>query len=200
MTTNASPGLECSSRAADGRMNPQQALADEGQLASVRDASEPYASLMRYKRWADDQLFALLLGRPDIEAEPQTEILREIVGHFHVVDRIFQAHLQGVPHGFTATRLPDARSLTQLRDEVAAVDRWYVDYTQGVGRDTLLEPRSIRFTDGTEKVFTRADMLVHVSHHGAYHRGNAGVLLRMMGMELPPDRFIDYVDTAASRG
>lgn len=194
MTNNGSRELEPSSDATDRRVDPQHAL------AAASDAHEPYASLMRYKRWADDQLFALLLGRPEVATEPQTEILREIVGHFHVVDRIFQAHLQGVPHAFAATRLQDAPRLTQLRDQVAAVDQWYVEYAQGVGPDDLREERTVRFTDGTEKTFTTADMLLHVSHHGTYHRGNAGVLLRMMGMELPPDRFIDYVERLEPRG
>jgi len=79
---------------------------------------------MRYKRWADEQLFAALLSRSNIEAEPQTEIIREILGHFHVVDRIFQAHLQGVPHAFASTRLQGASTLMHLKDEVSAVDQW----------------------------------------------------------------------------
>lgn len=203
MTTNAQREPERRSDAGDRRVNQQDALAAGATppaRAAVRDAHEPYASLMRYKRWADEELFTTLLGRPDIEAQPQAAILREIVGHFHAVDRIFQAHLQGVTHAFTSTRLQDSLSLTQLQEEVLAVDRWYVDHSERVGSDTLRERLPIRFTDGSEKIFTRADVLLHVSHHGTYHRGNAGVLLRMMGMDLPADRFIDYVERLEPRG
>lgn len=191
----------------DGQAPPEPALVRDAPLpsqradrsgdaapASASDASEPYASLMRYKRWADEQLFAALLGRSNIEAEPQIDFIREIIGHFHVVDRIFQAHLQGVAHAFTGTRLQGASTLMQLKDEVSAVDQWYVDYAQSVASDALVEKLPVRFTDGTEKVLTRAAVLLHISHHGAYHRGNVGVLMRMLGMDLPPDRFFNFID------
>lgn len=181
MTTNASPSFPDEAR-------------------SAADAHEPYASLMRYKQWADAHLFATLLARPGIDEEPQAPILREIIGHYHVVDRIFRAHLEGVPHAFTGTRLEGVSTLTEMRDEVAATDGWYVEHTQSIGRDVLAERLSIRFTDGTQRVFTRSDVLLHVAQHGTYHRGNAGVVLRMMGIELPPDRFTDYVADREPRG
>jgi uncharacterized damage-inducible protein DinB len=158
--------------------------------------SRPYASLMRYKRWADAQLFSAVL---DGRAEPQAALLREIIGHLHVVDRIFQAHLQGVPHAFTSTRLPDAVCLTDLCRDVAAVDDWLVDHAEHADAATLAAPLSIRFTDGTRRVFTRAEILLHLSHHGAYHRGNADVVLRMLGMAPLPDRYLDYVAQEAAQ-
>jgi uncharacterized damage-inducible protein DinB len=188
MTNNASREEERTSNPADQRVD------RGGDAACAAQPCEPYASLMRYKRWADEQLFVALLGRADIEAEQQTQLIREVIGHYHVVDRIFQAHLQGVPHTFTGTRLEGTSSLTELRSEVAAIDQWYVDYAQRVAGDALIEPLPVRFTDGTEKLLTRADMLLYVSHHGTYHRGNVGVLMRMLGMELPQDRYINYVE------
>jgi uncharacterized damage-inducible protein DinB len=170
------------------------------EAASAPDAHEPYASLMRYKQWADEHLLATLLARPGIEEEAQAPILREIVGHYHVVDRIFRAHLEGVPHGYTGTRLEGASTLAEMRDEVVSTDRWYVEHARSVGRDALAERLPIRFTDGTQMVLTRSDVLLHVSQHGTYHRGNAGVVLRMMGIELPPDRFTDYVADREPRG
>ena len=156
--------------------------------------SEPYASLMRYKRWADQQLFAALLGRPDIDADPTAAIVREIVGHFHAVDCIFQAHLRGLPHAFTTTSLESAATLLQLRDMVSTVDDWYVDFATRVSGEALAEPLTLRFTDGKQRVLSRADVLLHVSHHGAYHRGNIGVLMRAMGFELLPDRFTTFLE------
>ena len=191
MTTNASRDPERPNGTADRRVNPKQA---RGDAASGAGPHEPYASLMRYKRWADEQLFAALLGRSNIEAEPQIDFIREILGHFHVVDRIFQAHLQRVPHAFTSTRLPGPSTLTELRDEVSVVDQWYVDHARSVGSDALVEQLPVRFTDGKQRVLSRAAVLLHISHHGTYHRGNVGVLMRSMGIDLPPDRFFDFID------
>lgn len=206
MTTNTSSEPERACGVTDRHGDPQHALKADAQINDdarcdpTAEPSNPYASLMLYKRWADDHLLAALLARPGIEDEPQTALIREVVGHFHVVDRIFQAHLRGVPHDLTGTRLEQSLSLTQLRAEIATVDQWLVGYAQSVGSEALAERLSIRLTDGTAKVFSRAEMLLHLSQHGTYHRGNVGVLMRMLGMELPPDRYIDYVADREPRG
>lgn len=163
-------------------------------------AAAPFAALMQYKQWADEHLLEALLARPDLEAEPHAVLIREVIGHYHAVDRIFQAHLQGVAHGFTGTRLPETATFAQLRDEVARVDRWFVDYARSIDRDALAERLSVRFTDGAIKTLTRADVLHYIAQHGTYHRGNVGVLMRMLGLEPAPDRVIDYLDERASRG
>ncbi len=159
-----------------------------------RQTLDPYVSMMRYKRWSDAQLLTALLARPNIEAEPSFALIREILGHFHVVDCIFKAHLEGAPHGFTTTRLDGAPTLLQLRDRVSVVDQWYVDYVERTDHAALGEALSVRFTDGKPAVLRRAEMILHIAHHGAYHRGNVGVLMRSMGMELPPDRITNFID------
>ena len=63
-------------------------------------------SLARYKTWADDLTLRAVAALPAGEAERQRPTLfRSIIGtlnHSNVVDLIWQAHLEGREHGFTA--------------------------------------------------------------------------------------------------
>jgi uncharacterized damage-inducible protein DinB len=63
-------------------------------------------SLARYKTWADDLTLRAVAALPAGEAERQRPTLfRSIIGtlnHSYVVDLIWQAHLEGREHGFTA--------------------------------------------------------------------------------------------------
>ena len=195
---------------ADGQTPPPPSVADVPTSTDRRDRADdvdlddaaraPFVALLRYKLWADEHLLAALLARPELEAEPHAVLIREVIGHYHAVDRIFQAHLLGTEHGFTSPRLPETATFAELSKEVARVDRWFVDYALGVDRAALAERLSVRFTDGATRVLTRADVLLYVVQHGTYHRGNVGVLMRMLGLEPAPDRFIDYLDEREPRG
>ena len=88
--------------------------------------SQPYSLLVGYKQWADRGLNSVIaqnLGRVD---ESDTAILLRILDHIHVVDRVFQHHLQGVPHAFTAPRSAQLPDFATLERGMREVDDWYV--------------------------------------------------------------------------
>jgi uncharacterized damage-inducible protein DinB len=80
-----------------------------------------------------------------------------------------------------------------LQQRVAAIDAWYVDYTRTLDERDLAESLQVTFTDGQQQVLTRSDILLHVSFHGAGHRGNVGILMKLRAAEPPPDRFTNYI-------
>ena len=53
--------------------------------------------------------------------------------------------------------------------------------------------RQVKFTDGQEQVLTRSDILLYVSLHGAGHRAQVSLFMRMRGLEPPPDRFTNFL-------
>ena len=61
--------------------------------------------LTRYTAWANDRLFAALDQLPpgEVTAPRATSFgnMLRTLNHAYVVDLIWQAHLQGRPHGFT---------------------------------------------------------------------------------------------------
>ena len=64
----------------------------------------PYSQLIDIKCWADCGLYDAVAQNRDRLSEQDVGLLRLVLDHIHTVDRIFQAHLLGRPHGFTAAR------------------------------------------------------------------------------------------------
>ena len=71
-------------------------------------------TLTRYNAWANERIFAAFAALPEGEAtKPRRSVFKNIahtLNHSYVIDRIFQAHLQGRSHGYTA------RNTVFLRD------------------------------------------------------------------------------------
>jgi uncharacterized damage-inducible protein DinB len=117
-----------------------------------------------------------------------------ILDHIHTVDRIFQHHLQGLPHAFRAPRsehLPDLPALTASAREV---DDWYAAYVSDLTEADFEQPLDFAFTSGKPAHMRRGEIILHVCLHGTYHRGNAGALLQLRGMKPSPDAVTDFLE------
>jgi uncharacterized damage-inducible protein DinB len=154
---------------------------------------DPVHALMRYKVWADAELLNALLTLPEPLSEPEGAIVTAIIRHFHTVDCIFKAHLLGIPHEYTSANPAEPATLSQLQQRVSAIDAWYVEYTGTLDPRELGQVLHVKFTDGQQQRLTRADILLHLSLHGSYHRGNVGLLMKKCGVEPPQERFTTYL-------
>lgn len=150
-------------------------------------------TLLRYKAWADAALLDSVLALPTLRTAPEGGYVTAIVRHFHTVDRIFKAHLLGVPHEYTSTNPAEPATLAELRPVVSTVDDWYVEYARQLDARDLAQAVRVTFTDGQQQALTRSEILHYVSLHGAGHRGQVALLLRMVGAEPPPDRLTNYL-------
>lgn len=158
-----------------------------------------YSQLIAIKRWADRGLHDVIEDNIGQLSGDDTSILLRILDHIHVVDRIFQHHLQGMPHTFQAPRsahLPDFRA---LRDGTKEVDDWYTAYAQSLSEKDLEEPLDFLYTSGKAARMRRSEILLHVCLHGTYHRGNAGAVLQLRGIKPNPDAFTDFIEDAGFR-
>jgi uncharacterized damage-inducible protein DinB len=158
--------------------------------------SETVVSLMRYKQWADAELVSAARGLRWLGRVLVGRFVTTIIRHFHTVDSIFRAHLLARPHSFTSANPAEPATLAELEERMRDVDAWYVEYAQDLDERALGEPVNVTFTDGGRQVLTRSDILLHVSQHGAYHRGNVGILLKIGGAGPLPDRFTSYLRLA----
>lgn len=159
--------------------------------------STPYTHLINYKRWADRGLYEVASQHFHRLGKEDATILLRILDHIHVVDRIFQHHLQGLPHPFHAPHSDTLPSLEALAQSAREVDDWYLTHVWDLTTADLEAPMEFRFTDGTPARMTRGEMLLHVCLHGTYHRGNAGLLLQKNGIAPNQDRMTDFLAAAA---
>lgn len=131
--------------------------------------------LTRYNAWANEAIFEAVDKLPEGEAlKPRQSLFPNMVmtlHHNYIVDSIFQAHLEGRAHGYTARSSPDHPPLAQLWQAQRALDRWYVEWALRLGERELHELLEFTFVGGGGGAMTRYEMLLHVVNHTSYHRG-----------------------------
>jgi len=132
-------------------------------------------TLTRYNAWANELIFAAVAALPEGEAvKPRRSVFRNMVhtlNHNFVIDRIFQAHLEGRPHGYGARNTPDHPPLAELWRAQQELDRWYIDWSDRIADAALDEKVKFSFVGGGEGVMTRGEILQHLVNHTSYHRG-----------------------------
>lgn len=148
-------------------------------------------SLYEQKAAIDREFFAALAIAP-LSDEHRHTALRTL-NHIHTVDRIFAAHLRGERHGFAASNTEATPTLDELRASVEQVDGWYVDYVRALPPEQFEEVLSFRFTDGDAGRMSREEILAHVIHHASHHRGNVGMLMKLVDTPPPRDLFTRYL-------
>jgi uncharacterized damage-inducible protein DinB/putative sterol carrier protein len=150
--------------------------------------------LFRYKAQANDELLAAM--RLFDDDSPAKEIAIRVLSHTHVVDRVFAANLTGAEHGYRSANKSEAPTLEELSGEIRTSDRWYIDYVSRLEDAQLAERIDFMFTDGAPGRMSREEMLLHVTIHGASHRGQVGWIMMENSITPPADRFTSYLHQA----
>jgi len=131
--------------------------------------------LTRYNAWANEMMFKAVAALPEGEAvKPRPSVFKNMVhtlNHNYVIDRIFQAHLEGRAHGYGARNTPDHPPLAELWRAQQDIDRWYIEWAGRVGEHELGQKVSFTYVGGGEGVMTRREIVQHLVNHTSYHRG-----------------------------
>lgn len=157
--------------------------------------------LTRYNAWANERLFEALAKLPVAEltvtrSKGPGSILKTL-NHAQVVDRIWQANLEGRPHGFTSRNTEVLPAFEALREAQRDTDAWYVAFADRL--EALARDEVVRFTfvGGGEGAMTRGDMLLHVVNHKTYHRGYVAEMLYEGNLKPPTMDLPVYIRDAA---
>ena len=131
--------------------------------------------LTRYNAWANKLIFDAVAALPEGEATKERKSLFKnmvhTLNHNYVIDRIWQAHLEGREHGYAARNTPDHPPLAELRREQQTVDEWYIAWSDALADAALEERVSFTLIGGKPGEMTRGEILLHVVNHTSYHRG-----------------------------
>ncbi len=131
--------------------------------------------LTRYNAWANRLIFDAVAALPAGEAEkPRQSLFRNMVhmlNHNYVIDRIFQAHLEGREHGYAARNTPDHPPLGELWRAQQEIDAWYIAWSDRLTAVAVNEKVRFAYVGGGEGVMTRGEILLHIVNHTSYHRG-----------------------------
>jgi uncharacterized damage-inducible protein DinB len=146
-------------------------------------------SLARYRTWADDRTLSAVAALPPGEAARERSTpFKSIIGtlnHIYVVDLIWQAHLEGREHGFTARNVllfPELGALTEAQRKAnETLGGWVSAQTDA----SLRTPVAFRLVSGKEGTMTRAEILLHIVNHATYHRGFVSDLFYQIPVKPP---------------
>ena len=160
-------------------------------------------TLARYNAWANALMFEAVAKLPAGEAtKPRQTLFRNMVhtlNHNYVIDRVFQAHLEGRRHGYDARNTPDHPPLEELWRDQQALDAWYVAWSERVSAAELDEEVRFEFIGGGAGAMTRMEMLQHVVNHTTYHRGFVADLFYQVPARPPTTDLTVYLRDAARR-
>ena len=145
--------------------------------------------LARYSAWADTRLFDALSALPTgLAVAPRITIFGNMVNtlnHAYVIDLIWQAHLEGVPHGFTSRITETEPALEVLQQAQARVDDWYIAYADQLSEEAHDEVVQFAFVDGGAGAMSRGHILLHATNHKTYHRGFVADMICQAGHRPP---------------
>ncbi|MSQ88340.1 MAG: damage-inducible protein DinB [Betaproteobacteria bacterium] len=131
--------------------------------------------LARYNAWANKLIFDAVAGLPEGEAvKPRQSLFKNMVhmlNHNYVIDRIFQAHLEGREHDYAARNTPDHPPLDALWSAQQGVDAWYIAWSDTLTEAALAQSVHFTFVGGGQGAMTRGEILLHIVNHTSYHRG-----------------------------
>jgi len=151
--------------------------------------------MARYKQWADKVMFDAVAALPAEEvAKPRPSLFKNMVhtlNHNYVIDRIWQAHLEGREHGYDARNTKDHPPLNELWKLQQEIDAWYVAWAGRQTAESLNETVNYTLIGGNKGAMTRGEILLHVVMHAGYHRGYVAQMIydipgcRPPSMDLP---------------
>src|SRR5450759_4808342 len=130
--------------------------------------------LTRYNAWANKAIFEAIEALPGGDATKERPTLFKnmvnTLNHLHVVDLIWQAHIEWRDHGIPALNTVLYTDLTELWHAQQATDAWYIAWG-----DTLSEAavdEIVRFTriGGKPAETPQSEIILHVVNHTSYHR------------------------------
>ena len=146
--------------------------------------------LARYNQWANHLIFEAVAALPEGEAtKPRPSLFKNMVhtlNHNYVIDLIWQAHLEGRDHGFTARNTPGHPPLEELWRKQQAIDDWYIAWADGLSEAALAERVRFNLIGGNPGVMTRGEILLHIVNHTTYHRGFVADLMYQVPGARPP--------------
>src|SRR5271168_4618502 len=144
-----------------------------------------------YKATANKEILTAM--RQFDDASPAKDIAIRVLNHTYAVDRIFAANLTGTAHGYTSPNPGHAPSLEELSAAIKTSDQWYLNYVSLLDEARLGERIDFTFTDSLPGRMSREEMLMHVTVHGEYHRGQISLLMMQNSIMPPGDGFTSYL-------
>lgn len=138
-------------------------------------AVETIQMLTRYNAWANKVIFEAVAALPTGEADKERPTIfknmTNTLNHLHVVDLIWQAHIEQRPHGISALNTVLYTELNELSRAQQAVDAWFIAWGDTLSEAEADQKALFALIGGRPGEMRRSEIVLHVVNHTSYHRG-----------------------------
>lgn len=145
-------------------------------MTDQRNGSKAIVCMMtHYMAWANKIMLNSVLEIPNEEiVKPRQALFGNIAhtfNHILVIDKVFQAHLEGKSHNFTSRNTDETPPFHKTKDELQRLDQYYVSLAENLSEIELNGNIKFEFIGGGTGNMTRMEILLHLTNHATYHRG-----------------------------
>ena len=143
--------------------------------------TELFARLFEYDGWANRRVLEILSG---LSNPPQKSVDR--MAHVVRAGELWLSRLGAGEWPKDRAVFPKGASLASVRAEAELLSARWAQYCRTLHDSALDEVIAYASTEGSPFTTRAEDILLHVSHHGAYHRGQVPLDVKAAGFEVPP--------------
>lgn len=163
------------------------------------DFSYPHR-MTAYMAWADDVMLKNAEQvSPDVLTSPKDTLFKSISGTFDhtlVVAEMFQAHLDGRTHSFSARHRDEPIPFEEVALRLRSINAHYVGLAREWTEEELAQEIRFQFVGGGQGAMTRLDILLHLVNHSTYHRGFVSALLFPQKIPFAPNDYTVFLRDA----
>ena len=156
--------------------------------------------MTHYMAGANKVMLAGVAKLPDAEiVKPRPALFGNIAhtfNHILVIEKIFQAHLEGTSHPYRARNTETAPPFAEVRDELERMDRYYIDLAARLSEEDLATVIDFAFVDGGTGSMSRFEILLHLANHATYHRGFISDMLYQIPLQAGANDFTVFLRDA----
>lgn len=147
--------------------------------------TEALRLLFEYNAWSDKRLLAHLR---EIERPPAR--VMQLLSHLLVAENVWLSRLNGIVPPFAD--LWETLSLARCEELAAASEKGFARYLAEHSAAKLTQPITYKTTKGVEWRTPPFEILLQVTHHGAYHRGQVAAELQGANVAAVNTDFITF--------
>ena len=148
-----------------------------------------FEQMAQYNAWANARLYRMAAALTDEQYRRDVgayfKSLHGTLNHLLVADRIWLRRLTGTgdhPTALDAIVCDDLPSLTAAR---RAEDARIIEFVQGLAEERFEQMLDYQTLNGTPQKQCLREILAHVFNHQTHHRGQAHVILTVLGVSEP---------------
>ncbi|GJM28430.1 MAG: protein DinB [Cyclobacteriaceae bacterium] len=148
-----------------------------------------FYKLFKYNQWANNGLCRHLMALANEPIE-----VKKRMSHIVAAEEIWYGRI--VPLDFQHLAVFDIQPWDILEPRLTASAQRWLDLVENTGDfEKVINYQNL---SGRAFTSTMSDIMIHITNHGTYHRGQIATLLRQNGLEPLPTDYIIYSRTSDS--